>query len=593
MRHASVAHIEPSTSRRLPDYLPARMINEFVYCPRLFHFEQVLGVFAENEHTIEGAAQHKRVDREGKSTPDPHDETNEPMIVTSITLSSEEHRVIAKLDLAEFDRGRATPVDYKHGRPRTAPGGLEAWDTDRVQLAVQAIVLRENGYTCDEGFIFYQKTRQRVRVGFDQEVMNEAHQAIEGAWEAAMATAMPPPLVDSPKCPGCSLVGVCLPDETIHYQERDQERSQQQYGLFDSVSESTSKPMGRETRLLVAPRSDLRPLYLNTQGLRVGKTGNVLRIKDRDKVVQEVRIKETCQVNVLGNVQISTQAIQELCKAEKPVCYFSQGGWFNGITTGLNTKNVVLRKSQVLLSDQEWFCLRIARALIAGKIRNQRTMMMRNHIEPPKVNLREMKRLAADAETARSPEELLGIEGYAARLYFSQFGGMLKREGSHRPNDDFRFDFKSRNRRPPLDPINALLSYGYSLLAKDLTVATYAIGLDPMIGYFHEPRHGRPALALDLMEPLRPLVVDSAVLSAINTGMITPGDFVRAGKAVAMTPKGRKAFLRAYEARMDSLVTHPQLEYRVSYRRLLEIQARLLAKMIDGELAEYPVFVTR
>lgn len=593
MSPASAAHADPRASRAVPDYLSARMINEFVYCPRLFHFEQVLGVFAENEHTVEGSSQHKRVDQEGKSTPDPDDKAGEPLIVTSITLSSEEHRVIAKLDLAEFDRGRATPVDYKHGRPKPGPDGLEAWPSERVQLAVQAIVLRANGYACDRGFIFYQKTRQRVQVQFDREVIDEALQAIQGAWDAAKATAMPPPLVDSPKCPGCSLVGVCLPDETLHYQERAQERSAKQYGLFERVPESTRKPLGHETRLLVAPRSDLRPLYLNTQGLRVGKTGDVLRVKERDKVVQEVRVKETCQVNLIGNIQISTQAIQELCRAEKPVCYFSQGGWFYGITTGMNTKNVVLRKSQVLLSDQEWFCLRLARTLIAGKIRNQRTMMMRNHIEPPRVNLREMKRLAADAENARSPEELRGIEGYAARLYFSQFGGMLKRADSHRADEDYRFDFKSRNRRPPVDPINALLSYGYSLLTKDLTIASYAVGLDPMIGYFHEPRHGRPALALDLMEPLRPLITDSAVLSAVNTGMITARDFVKAGRAVAMTPRGRKSFLRAYEARMDSLVTHPQLEYRVSYRRLLEIQARLLAKLIDGELAEYPAFVTR
>ena len=273
MSHASVAHIEPRTSRGLPDYLPARMINEFVYCPRLFHFEQVLGVFAENEHTVEGATQHRRVDREGKSTPDPWDQTSEPVIVTSITLSSEEHRVIAKLDLAEFDRGRATPVDYKHGRPRTAPGGLEAWDTDRIQLAVQAIVLRANGYACDEGFIFYQKTRQRVRVEFDQEVMNEAHQAIEGAWDAAMATAMPPPLVDSPKCPGCSLVGVCLPDETIHYQERDQERSQQQYGLFDSVSESTRKPQGARDQAARGSSQRFAPSIPEHAGAEGGKDG--------------------------------------------------------------------------------------------------------------------------------------------------------------------------------------------------------------------------------------------------------------------------------------------------------------------------------
>ena len=141
--------------------------------------------------------------------------------------------------------------------------------------------------------------------------------------------------------------------------------------------------------------------------------------------------------------------------------------------------------------------------------------------------------------------------------------------------------------------MNALLSLGYSLLAKDLTVACYAVGFDQMIGFYHQPRHGRPALALDLMEPLRPLIADSAVLSAINTGMVTEKDLVRAGTAVTLHPRGRKAFYRAYELRMDTLVTHPLFDYRVSYRRLLEIQARLLAKVLEGELSEYPVFVTR
>ena len=150
-----------------------------------------------------------------------------------------------------------------------------------------------------------------------------------------------------------------------------------------------------------------------------------------------------------------------------------------------------------------------------------------------------------------------------------------------------------RNRRPPRDPVNALLSLGYSLLAKDLTVACYAVGFDPYVGFYHQPRFGRPALALDLMEPFRPLIVDSAVLTAINTGMVTAGDFVRAGGAVALTACGRKGFFRAYEMRMDTLVTHPLFEYRVSYRRLLEIQSRLLARVLEGEIGEYPVFTTR
>ena len=583
----------PSPSRAaLPDYLSARMINEHVYCPRLFYFEQVEGVFVHNEHTVEGAVQHKRVDKEGRSAPGPEEEPDEPVVVRSMTLSSEKHRVIAKLDLAEFDRGLATPVDYKHGRPQTDEESVQAWPTDRVQLAVQALVLRANGYRCEEGVVFYQMTRQRVRVPFNDEVIAEAEQAIADAWDTAAATEMPPPLIDSPKCPGCSLVGICLPDETWSLWSRDNGEAEQ-LDLFETPPGRRPRPRAGEPRLLVTPRDELRPLYLNTQRLRVGKTGGVLRIKERDKVVQEARINEICQVNLMGAIQISTQAVQELCRAEKPICYFSQGGWFYGVTTGLSTKNVFLRRTQFSLAEEARFCLRLARKLVAGKIRNQRTMLLRNHVEPPKPELQELRWLVDRAETAETLDELLGFEGWAARIYFGLFAGMLKRDQPAEENPGFSFDFQARNRRPPRDPVNALLSLGYSLLAKDLTVACYAVGFDPMMGFYHQPRHGRPALALDLMEPLRPLIADSAVLSSVNTRMVSERDFVTAGPAVSLTAGGRKSFLRAYEARMDTLVTHPLFDYRVSYRRLLEIQARLLAKTLEGELDEYPVFVTR
>ena len=141
--------------------------------------------------------------------------------------------------------------------------------------------------------------------------------------------------------------------------------------------------------------------------------------------------------------------------------------------------------------------------------------------------------------------------------------------------------------------MNALLSLGYALLSKDLTVVCHSIGFDPFIGFYHQPRFGRPALALDLMEGFRPLIADSAVLSAINTRMVTGRDFMRVGEAVALTPAGRKGFIRAYEQRIDALVTHPLFGYRVSYRRVLEIQARLLARLVTGELTRYPGFETR
>jgi CRISPR-associated protein Cas1 len=251
---------------------------------------------------------------------------------------------------------------------------------------------------------------------------------------------------------------------------------------------------------------------------------------------------------------------------------------------------VFLRQSQFRLATEEWFALRLARKLVAGKIRNQRVMMMRNHEEPSKLVLEQMREMAERAEEAVSLAELLGIEGNGARLYFGAFAGMVKQESV---GGELAFDFTTRNRRPPRDSVNALLSLAYSLLSKDLTVACAAVGFDPMMGFYHQPRFGRPALALDLMEPFRPLIAESAVLNAINTRMVTPRDFVRAGRAVALTPGGRRGFFQAYEARMDTLVTHPIFGYQVSYRRLLEVQARLLAKVLEGELDEYAVFVTR
>jgi CRISPR-associated protein Cas1 len=273
------------------------------------------------------------------------------------------------------------------------------------------------------------------------------------------------------------------------------------------------------------------------------------------------------------------------------------GGWCYGITQGLGPKNAVLRREQFRRADSPAFCLAVARAIVAGKIRNQRTLLQRNHIEPSPTLLGQMKWAIEEAERAESLPELLGIEGNAARIYFGQLSGMIKpddepwSENSGKPL--LTFDFTTRNRRPPRDPVNALLSLAYSVLAKDLTIVCQAVGFDPFLGFYHQPRFGRAPMALDLMEPFRPLIADSAVLTAINTRMVQPNDFVQAGHSVALTPAGRKGFFRAYEQRMDALVTHPIFGYRVSYRRMLEIQTRLLARVVTGELSTYPVFTTR
>lgn len=586
----------------LPDYLPARMLNEYVYCPRLFYYEWVEGVFSHNRETVEGALRHSKIDgKEDSFVPASELTAEDQLHSRSVTLSSDQHGLTAKLDLIEGTGACVIPVDYKRGKPRKdeTSGELLAWDPDRTQLAVQAIVLRDNGYQCSEGVIYYVATKQRVRVEITDSLVEETLQNLAEAKQAASADEIPPPLQDSPKCPRCSLVGICLPDETWNCRTAARTNGTvKQRSLFDLTPVDTSSTSEMpEPRRLVSARDDLRPLYLNAQGLFVGKSGNVLKVKDKGNLVQEVRIGETCQVNIFGNIQLSTQAVQTLCENEVPIAYFSMGGWFYGVTHGLGVKNIYLRREQFRYSDIPSFCLRLARTLVSGKIRNQRTMLQRNHVEPRKGVLAFLKCMQEDAERANSLDSLLGIEGTAARTYFENFSGMIKVDESLR-NDSgaaagFNFDFLRRNRRPPRDAVNALLSLAYSVLAKDLTIVCHAVGFDPYLGFYHQPRFGRAALPLDLMEPFRPLIADSAVLSAINTRMVTANDFIRTGDAVALKPDGRKAFFRAYEQRMDSLVTHPLFGYRVSYRRLLEIQARLLARQLTGEIHEYPVFTTR
>jgi CRISP-associated protein Cas1 len=611
-------------------YLPARMINEAAYCPRLFYLMHVEGQFAHNAETVDGETVHRRVDQKtdalaapatltqltlalddpshekpdaqvepwqisppttmpevGKDEVAQEDRTlpsDEKIHARSVTLASDQLGVVAKLDLIEGTGTRVTPVDYKRGKPkRASDGSLTAWKPERVQICLQALVLRENGFECDEGVLYFNTTRQRVTIKIDQPLIDVTTKAVKRARIIAQQSVSPPPLVGSPKCPKCSLSAICLPDETNRCRARD--------GLGESPA---------VIRLPTTPRDDLRPLYLNTQGVYVGKSAEVLVVKEGGKVIQEVRLREINQVNLFGNIQLSTQAIQTLCELEIPLVFHSQHGYFNGMLQGTGLKNILLRREQFRMADQTARCLPIAKSLISGKIHNHRVMLMRNHVNPPASALVDLKRLIHRVERATASESLLGIEGTAARIYFQHFSGMLKPGSS--PIDpalalgeppQYVFDFRGRNRRPPRDPVNALLSLAYALLAKDLTVIAAAVGFDPYLGFFHLPRPGRPALALDLMEPFRPLIAESAVITAINNRMVYPEHFVAAGRGVTMTTSGRKALFRAYEQRMDQLVTHPLFDYRVSYRRLLEIQTRLLARVVSGELDTYPVFITR
>ena len=623
-----------------PQQIPARMLNEFVYCQRLFYYEFVEGVFVESVDTLRGGAIHQRVDSgsgalpaakkktktEKKTTEDqppatvdaptkePEPQSAEPETIhsRSVQMGSERLGVVAKMDLVEtktdkedlFTALEVCPVDYKAGAPKEGEEANELWDTDKMQLGLQALILRDNGYACNEGIIYYRATKQRVRLSITPELENWILQNIAEA-KRVITGPIPAPLVHSPKCVRCSLAPVCLPDETRMLAQttlRVDVSVGEKAGTAATESEDSRQVAGEPPRRLIAARDDTRALYLNTPGYRVGCKDEVLVVKEKDRVIEEVRMRDVSHVALFGNIQISTQAIQSLCEQEVPVTYFSMGGWFYGITRGHGMKNVFLRMEQFRLARDETTCLSLARQFVHGKIRNHRTLLMRNHLEPPEPIIMKLKRASEDALAAASIEELLGIEGAAASQYFQQFSGMVKVEDdlpgleTQRKDDKqlaFNFNFSNRNRRPPTDPVNAMLSLAYSMLAKDCTLAALAVGFDPYLGFYHQPRFGRPAMGLDLMEEFRPLIAESTVLSCINNRVVTEKDFVRAGQAVNLTAPGRKRFFQTYEQRMSSLITHPLFDYKVSYRRALELQARLLAKTLTGEIVEYIPLMTR
>ena len=546
----------------VPDLLPARMLNEFSYCPRLFHLEWAQGEWADNADTVNGRRVHKRVDRESGDLPPPESLAERPEVARSVSLSSPDERLIAVIDLLEMQDGAVCPVDYKKGKAPDIAG--RAWEPDRLQVCAQALVLRANGYRCEEAVVYYAASKTRVSVPTDETLVAQTRAAVRAALELANSSVTPAPLVDSPKCPRCSLVGICLPDETHLLAEQD----------------------GAEVRRLTPARDDAMPVYVQSQGASVGKRGERIEIHSREGT-HHSRLIDTSQLCVFGNVQVSAQLLNTLLSDGIPVCHFSMAGWFYGVSHGLGSRNCDLRLHQYRTATDARRSLAFARQFVAAKLLNCRTLLRRNHEQAPSAVLDDLERLSKDVERADALENLLGVEGAGARAYFSAFAGML------RPQSRASFDFRGRNRRPPRDPINSLLSLAYSMLAKDWTVTLLAVGLDPFLGFYHRPRFGRPALALDLMEEFRPLIADSVVIQLVNNGEIQEEHFIERGGAVSLTAEGRKKFFLAYERRMSHLITHPVFGYRVSYRRVLEVQARLLARALSGEIAEYPSFRTR
>jgi CRISP-associated protein Cas1 len=573
----------------VPAQLPARMLNEYTYCPRLFYLEYVQGEWAYSADTLDGRLVHRRVDQEKGNMPAPGDLDDMPKLhARSVMVGSDTLGAVARIDLIEGNDGRVVPVDYKRGAPPDIPEG--AYEPERVQVCLQGLLLREHGYACDSGILYFAASQTHVTVEFTDALVARTLELLRAAQRTAATEDIPPPLVDSPKCPRCSLVGICLPDEVNLLRIDDGQPAAE--SPKDHVSAPTIGITGQraEPRRLVPARDDHIAVYVQGHGYSVGLKGEVLEIREKGKVVREARLMEIAQLSLFGNVQLTAQALRELASREVPIVHLTYGGWLNAVTTPPPHKNIDLRRRQFAAAADQAVCVRLARAFVAGKIRNTRTLLRRNARDLPAGVLYQLAIMRRRAGSAESLEQLLGIEGTAAREYFTYFARMFKPAND---KDAPAFEFTSRNRRPPRDPVNALLSFLYALLTKEMIVTLVGVGFDPYLGFYHQPRYGRPALALDLMEEFRPLVADSVAVGLINNGELRPSDFMARAGAVALTDSGRRRVIDAYERRLEILVTHPRFGYAVSYRRIFEVQARLLARFLLGEIESYPAFCTR
>ena len=561
---------------------PARNVAEYAYCPRLFYYMEVEGIHLPSEDTEEGNRVHRRVDApSNKRVAKADADADRPQPIRSLTLTSQSLGLTATLDLAEITGSTAVPIEYRKGRPKRVitadePGDseqsstktVEPWPTDRVQVGLQALLLEEAGYTVNEAVLYYAAEKRRLTIPIDAAIKEEALATLASA-KACADGPRPLPLVNDPRCPKCSLQPVCLPDE-VNFQR-------------NASTATTVKP-----RQIWPPRDDGIHLVAQQNGTKIGVRGASLKVSDRNgSKLHEVPLASVESLSLLGSVQISTQAVHTLVDRGIPISFLSAAGRLVAMIDPLDSVSAETRRAQVRKFDQPDACLELSRALIVAKILNQRRLLMRNHDDLPKTDADAMADQAHQAGRATSLNSLRGHEGQAAAIYFRHFAGMLKTDVAA------EFDVNGRQRRPAPDPVNSCLSLAYSMLTHECTAALRTARLEPSIGAFHASRPGRPAMSLDLMEPFRPLISDSIAISVFNRGELKEGHFSRTAAGCVLTNSGRKAFFANYGRRMAEEVTHPVFGYRLSYRRMIILHARMIAAWLTDEISTLAFLTTR
>jgi CRISPR-associated protein Cas1 len=520
------------------DPIPISLVAHHAFCPRRAWLE-AMGETTDTHQMAAGVAAHRASDDPTRSR---------PASIRSVDVLSAEHGLTGRCDNLEVaDDGHLAIVEYK-----ATPTRRRATVTEPmvVQLALQAVALREAGKKVDAAAVYFVDQKQRIDVPIGATETAGALDHLVRLRAMRAAGTAPEPLIDDPRCRTCSHAGVCLPDE---------------------------RALGPVTRRVLVADADSQVLHLATPGARASIRSGRLRVVKDDDELASVPIERVLALVLHGNVDVSSGLLRELLWRQVPTVWCSGTGRVIGWASSAHSPNGGPRVRQRVISANGH--LGLARAFVAAKIGNQATLLRRHGEATGTVaDLRDLQRRAA---ISPSNEELFGLEGDAAARYFAGFATMLS------PTVRNWLSFDGRSRRPALDPLNAALNLAYGLLLADIVRAVVACGLDPHAGFLHTSGRNKPALALDLCEEFRAPVSDSVVIGALNNGELRAASFTNVTGSVRLRDTGRVALIAAYERRVATTFRHPTFGYDVTWRRAMEIQARLVLGVIDGTQNRY------
>jgi CRISP-associated protein Cas1 len=331
-------------------------------------------------------------------------------------------------------------------------------------------------------------------------------------------------------------------------------------------------------------------IYVTQEDSFIAKVDERLSVKFDKQTILDVPLIKVDGLVVMGRASISPAAISELINHKIPLTFLTVNGKYIARLEPEMSKNIVLRNAQWKAAGESPQAIHITQGFVRGKLKNYRYALLQIQRSYPDVdvskNLLQLKNILDSLEKATTIDSIRGYEGAGSAAYFGCFNQFIRVDN---------FSFNTRNRRPPVDPVNSLLSLGYSLLRHDIQGALNIVGFDPYLGYLHVERYGRPSLALDLMEEFRPLVVDAVVLKAINRKILKPSDFITepVSNAVSLTRESLHNFLKLYQEKKLTKFKHPVLGTQKTYQETFEIQARLLGKYLMGEIDKYPPLVMK